>query len=728
MRFICILFSLSASIIFAACSPKETDNIQKTTEQTSYYTETNLALPENYEFTSILCVSESEPGILEIVASTKKESALVFHYNIQKGEWSKPQSLVPSGSDLVMNAIPLKNGSYYIECSPNEQPDMEYYTVDAKGTMHQLAVTNLKSDTGEFFSLHGLFAIEEGIVCTSSDGTGNYYLIDKNTGNPLVDFNKNNMRYDSQAFCFKDDFIILSTNGENELIETYNLKTGEKKENDNTMSAFLSERINSLFLPSDTEIIRLNSEGISSFSTDTYENNVLLNSKNMEYSQEGTSLYGAYLCQNKDIVTWQSTGPFDWSISLFTYSDIGKKETYTTLNVYMLYDDIIPDYLYSEFESKHPNIKLNLQYGSTDASAITTEDAIKILNTELSAGKGPDILLLDGLPVTSYISKGMLEPIDEVLKGLPSDSHFENVIKCYSIEDTTYALPMGFTIPAILSPESVIENDSSLETFTSEVEKLSGEMVLSKSVYANTVSILYDVYFDSCFKEGKVDKKLLNEFYLNCEKLWNNAAYHKSDEPFDFTYSPNINSSISTPLVYAAYADSKVNVGTVDMLQLFHELKGLSHSHNLSWKILGNTFLPRYSYGVSSNSKHKKEALEFLEYILSDGQSFLIEKGLALPTEKELFMKDLSEEKKSEFVGLGNISTDKLVEIPAPKFEENESNKLLQELEQAQLSQYNNPEMKTLILENFASYINKEMSLDTAINSTFNKVNIMLKE
>lgn len=728
MKKFCISFLLMASLSIVSCSPKKEDPGEKTTKQTSYYTETALALPENYEFTSILNVSESEPGTLEMVASTKKENALVFHYDIQEKEWSEPYSLIPPDSDLVMNAIPLKNGSYYIECSPDEQLDMEYYTVDAKSNMQQLAITNLKSDTGEFLNLRGLFATEQGIVCSSGDGNGSYYLIDKNTGNTLVDFNKNNIRYDSQAFYFKDDLIILSTSGETDVIETYDLKTGEKKENDNTMDSFLSERINSLFLPSDNEVIRLNSEGISSFSIDTGEKKVLLNSKNMEYSQEGTSLYGAYVCQNKNLVTWQSTGPFDWSLSLFTYSDIGKKETYVTLDIYMLYDDIIPDYLYSEFESKHPNIKLNLQYGSTDASAITAEDAIKILNTELSAGKGPDIILLDGLPVTSYISKGMLEPVDEVLKDFPLDSYLENVIKCYSIEDTTYALPMGFTIPAILSTESVIANDSSLKTFTSEIEKLSDEMVLPKSVYANTISILYDVYFDSCFKEGKLDKKLLNEFYLNCEKLWSNATYHKSDEPFDFMYSPNINSSISIPLVYAAYADSKVNVGTVDTLQLFHELKGLSQSHNLNWEILGDTFLPRYSYGVSSNSKHKKEALEFLEYILSDGQFFIVEKGLALPTEKELFRKDLSGEKKSEFVGLGNVSTDKLVEIPAPKFEEGESKKLIQEIEQTQLSQYNDPEMKTLILENFASYINKEMSLDTAINSTFNKVNIMLKE
>lgn len=732
MRIFTIIISFILSFSLISCSPKSNDNGSEKNIETNYYTETDLSLPDQYEFTSILNVSESKPGTLDIIASTKKESALLFHYNMDTQEWSKPNPLVSPENTLVMNAIPLNNGSYYIECLPNESLDMEYYIIDSKGVLQQLTITDYPNNSEETISLHGLFATDKGILCTTSDGIENYYLLDSQTGRILVDFNKNSMRSDSQAFYIDDFLIILSTNGETEVIETYQLETGEKTENNKIMEKFLFERVNSLFLPSPSahDVIRLNSEGITSLSIDTGEKTELLNSKSMKYSQEDTSLYGAYVCQNQNIVTWQqsTTELFDWSLSLFTYSDIGKKEECTTLNVYMLYDDIIPDYLYSQFENKHPNIKLNLQYGSTDTSAITAEDAIKILNTELSAGKGPDIILLDGLPVASYISKEILEPVDELLKDLPSNSYFKNMIHCYSTEDVTYALPMGFTIPSILSTETVLNKDSSFESFTSEVETLSGKMILPKSVYGNLVSTLYDVYFDSCFKNGFVDQAALKAFFLNCEKLWNVSSYHESDEPSDFKYSEKVNTSISVPLIYAAFANSQVTIGNTSTLMSFHGLKGLSQSHSLQWDILGTTFTPKYSYGITAKSEHTEEAMEFLQFILSEGQSYIVDKQLALPIKKDLIIQDLSDEKKSEFIGLGNISSDELVEIPAPKFEETECKTLIEKIEHAKLLQYSNPEMKTLTLSTLASYLNQEITLDYAVSSTLNKVNIMLKE
>ena len=45
----------------------------------------------------------------------------------------------------------------------------------------------------------------------------------------------------------------------------------------------------------------------------------------------------------------------------------------------------------------------------------TESDALKTLNTEIAAGNGPDVILLDGLPVESYIEKGLLEDISDVI-------------------------------------------------------------------------------------------------------------------------------------------------------------------------------------------------------------------------------------------------------------------------------------------------------------------------
>ncbi len=52
---------------------------------------------------------------------------------------------------------------------------------------------------------------------------------------------------------------------------------------------------------------------------------------------------------------------------------------------------------------------------------MTTSDAIRTLNTEVMAGEGPDILFMDGLPVNSYIEKGLLADVSDVMNPLISD-------------------------------------------------------------------------------------------------------------------------------------------------------------------------------------------------------------------------------------------------------------------------------------------------------------------
>lgn len=41
----------------------------------------------------------------------------------------------------------------------------------------------------------------------------------------------------------------------------------------------------------------------------------------------------------------------------------------------------------------------------TDDNGVTLEDALKTLSTDILAGNGPDVLILDGMPVDSYVEK-----------------------------------------------------------------------------------------------------------------------------------------------------------------------------------------------------------------------------------------------------------------------------------------------------------------------------------
>ena len=61
---------------------------------------------------------------------------------------------------------------------------------------------------------------------------------------------------------------------------------------------------------------------------------------------------------------------------------------------------------------------------------MTVSDALKTLTTEIMAGNGPDVLLLDGMPVETYIEKGVLKDLSALIKE-SGGSYFENILNAY---------------------------------------------------------------------------------------------------------------------------------------------------------------------------------------------------------------------------------------------------------------------------------------------------------
>ena len=57
------------------------------------------------------------------------------------------------------------------------------------------------------------------------------------------------------------------------------------------------------------------------------------------------------------------------------------------------------------YQRQNPDVRVSYEVALGDDSAVTESDAMRTLSTELLAGEGPDVLILDGMPVESYIEK-----------------------------------------------------------------------------------------------------------------------------------------------------------------------------------------------------------------------------------------------------------------------------------------------------------------------------------
>ena len=90
------------------------------------------------------------------------------------------------------------------------------------------------------------------------------------------------------------------------------------------------------------------------------------------------------------------------------------------LAVWSLEEDEVIRQTLSKYQKDNPEIFVEYEVG-LEGNTMTREDAIKNLNTRIMAGKGPDVLVLDNLPLASYIEKGTLLDMAPLLDGMSGE-------------------------------------------------------------------------------------------------------------------------------------------------------------------------------------------------------------------------------------------------------------------------------------------------------------------
>lgn len=93
------------------------------------------------------------------------------------------------------------------------------------------------------------------------------------------------------------------------------------------------------------------------------------------------------------------------------------------------------------YASEHPEQTVTVEYGQDSLdNGMTVDDVIRTLNVEIFAGEGPDVLVLDGLPVESYIRQGILAD----LSNIDTSNCYENIVHCYADESGCWAAAAAF--------------------------------------------------------------------------------------------------------------------------------------------------------------------------------------------------------------------------------------------------------------------------------------------
>lgn len=196
----------------------------------------------------------------------------------------------------------------------------------------------------------------------------------------------------------------------------------------------------------------------------------------------------------------------------------GEREQTAELTVYALEDNADVQQAVVAFRDDHPETAVELQVGIPAGSGLTADDAIRALNADLLAGTGPDVLVLDGLPMKDLVEQGMLLDLeDDVQAARSRESYYENVLTAFSSDDGCFAVPTRFALPAAVGDEDVLGHAGSLEELAAYVDRSDETRAqLGSLSLAALYTASYPVIVD---EDGSVDADALAAFFRSVQRL-----------------------------------------------------------------------------------------------------------------------------------------------------------------------------------------------------------------
>ena len=163
-------------------------------------------------------------------------------------------------------------------------------------------------------------------------------------------------------------------------------------------------------------------------------------------------------------------------VSAFAYDPNVSTVPAQTLTAYSLTENDILRQAIIRYQGANPDIYVEYKVGLDEEGGVTREDAVKKLNTEIMAGKGPDFLILDGLPVNSYVEKGVLADLTPYLAELEKEEKIlPNIKESFTADGKICMLPAAVTVSMYMTDRENMTGVSDLSSLADMIEKLRSE-------------------------------------------------------------------------------------------------------------------------------------------------------------------------------------------------------------------------------------------------------------
>jgi ABC-type glycerol-3-phosphate transport system substrate-binding protein len=389
------------------------------------------------------------------------------------------------------------------------------------------------------------------------------------------------------------------------------------------------------------------------------------------------------------------------------------------------------------FQQSHPGIRINYRvanmnskavytYGLKDPNAnVTLQDQINALNTELLADKGADIIVLDGLPIDSYLEKGVLEDMGDIFNPMiKNDELLSNIANDFVRGKKVYTMPVRIKVPIIYGSSQAIEAAKSLEELAAYAKISPDTPLLNPSNYRAMAAWFLFLYYNEILNDvNEIDQVLLLGFLENINIIATNIEA-SDDVPIDW-----MNSAKGTTVGY--WVSGIMNVhkkitqanideafGILDFSVPIEAIKNL----NGAFSVVNNTYRANTLVGINDGGSNKALAKEFVQYLFSEEvQKEVLLDGFPI---NKLAMEDLVVRNSDTTSSIGDMDYSILATYPSLQKRE----LIYEQIKALERPMENDMTMIDMILGEAERYLRGDISAQQAVDNTLGSINTYLAE
>lgn len=408
------------------------------------------------------------------------------------------------------------------------------------------------------------------------------------------------------------------------------------------------------------------------------------------------------------------------------------------LTIYSLWDDISLHEAIAQYQKDHAGVRINYQVAVSDESGVTIEEQIRALNTEVLAGKGADLFLLDGLPMDSYIEKGVLLDISDIMMPKIEDgSLMSNIASNYIQNDAVYGMPIHFCFPMYITREPGKEPSISLEQLSGLAALTDKELFPVMSYKELLQLFVFTHYNDLISNDGEFKAEELRTFLSQVKTIaesmginGESVAINSNIGGYDYR-DKRILDIFTMNQMQVFEADYEAVMPYVSSMRTYRQCTTCASEIGGGCYLVNNAYIPKGIIGVNKASKETELAKDFIQWIISEeNQSVQVGDGFPMNTAAfHNWSEDFQNHQGEVFDAIAYPKSDgnlRVIEIIYPTSEETQE--LFDRVKQLTTPTMNNINVMDMIVQEGIPYLADEKDLDTVCASIINRINTYLNE